>query len=53
MFNLGDIVLALDTQSCYGTVIKLGITDRMVYIEWFEDCEANGWFPTNILMKVS
>ncbi len=52
MFNLGDIILYIDSN-LYGIVTKQGITTHMVYIEWFDKYEANGWFPTNILMKVS
>lgn len=52
MFKLGDIIKYEDSK-LYGIITKQGITERMVYIEWFGNYEANGWFPTNILMKVS
>ena len=52
-FNVGDIIFYKDT-TLYGVIVKQGITNRMVYIEWFhDDMQANGWFPINIIMKVS
>ena len=51
-FRVGDIILSEDAR-WYGLITKQGITDRMVYIEWLHDeMQANGWFPTNIIMKV-
>ena len=52
-FKIGDIIFYEDT-TLYGIIVKQGITNRMVYIEWFhDDTQANGWFPTNIIIKVS
>ncbi len=52
-FKVGDIIFYEDT-TLYGLIVKQGITDRMVYILWFhDDTQANGWFPTNIIIKVS
>ncbi len=52
-FKIGDIILSEDAK-WYGLIVKQGITDRMVYILWFhDDMQANGWFPTNIIIKVS
>ncbi len=52
-FKIGDIILSEDAK-WYGLIVKQGITDRMVYIVWFhDDAQANGWFPTNIIIKVS
>ena len=51
-FNIGDIIVSEDAR-WYGLIVKQGITDRMVYIEWFhDDKQANGWFPINIIIKV-
>ena len=52
-FKIGDIIFYEDT-TLYGIIVKQDITDRMVYIVWFhDDAQANGWFPTNIIIKVS
>jgi|APGre2960657373_1045057.scaffolds.fasta_scaffold51809_1 hypothetical protein len=52
-FSIGDIIVSEDAR-WYGLITKQGITDRMVYVVWFhDDMQANGWFPINIIMKVS
>jgi hypothetical protein len=60
-FNIGDIIVSTprpptpsEDARWYGLITKQGITDRMAYIEWLHDeMQANGWFPTNIIIKVS
>ena len=51
--RIGDIIKSEDAR-WYGLITKHGVTDRMVYVIWFhDDLKANGWFPINILIKVS
>jgi hypothetical protein len=52
-FNVGDII-QYEGSTLYGIIVKQAVTNRMVYIEWFhDDTQGSGWFPTNIIVKVS
>ena len=54
MFKVGDIIRAKDPPSWVGIVQSIGITKEMVYIIWFNDnLFGNGWFPSNILERVT